>query len=104
MRMALFCEASNNLVAGLIQPNVILHSEAFGLTTETRPQTAGCAVTQFMSAWGAGYLKHRENREKLHREQLIVCRGVKLFSVKDVTITTVTTGTVTTVTITNVTV
>ena len=44
-------------------------------------------------------LKHRKNREKLHREHLIGCQGVKLFLLKDVTITTVTTATFTTVTI-----
>ena len=48
--------------------------------------------------------KHRENREKLHREHLIGCRGVKLFFLKYVTITTVTTATVTTVILTTVTI
>ena len=48
--------------------------------------------------------KHRENREKLHREHLIGCRGVKLFLIKDVTITTFTSANVTTVTITTVTI
>ena len=46
--------------------------------------------------------KHRENREKLHQEHLIGCRGVKLFLLKYATINTVTTATVTTVTITSV--
>ena len=41
--------------------------------------------------------KHSENCEKLHREPLIGCQGVKLFLLKYVTITTVTTATVTTV-------
>ena len=54
--------------------------------------------------WHNGKRKHCENREKLHREHLISCRGVKLSLLKDVTITTVTTATVTTVTTTNVTI
>ena len=48
--------------------------------------------------------KHRENCEKMHREHIIGCRGIKLFLLKDVTITSVTTATVTTVTITTVTI
>ena len=44
--------------------------------------------------------KHRQNREKLPREHLIGCQGVKLFLLKDVNITTVTTATVTTTTVT----
>ena len=61
---------------------------------------------------GSVVYKHRENREKLHREHLIGCPGVKLFLLKDViittattaTVTTATTATVTTVTITTVTI
>ena len=49
-------------------------------------------------------MKHHENSEKLHRENLIGCRGVKLSLLKYVTITTLTTAIVTTVTITNVTI
>ena len=48
--------------------------------------------------------KHCENREKLHREHLIGCQGVKWFLLKYVTIITVTTATVTTATVTTVTV
>ena len=48
--------------------------------------------------------KYLENREKLHREQIIGCLGVKLYLLKYVTITTVTTATVTSVTITTVTI
>ena len=42
--------------------------------------------------------------QKLHREYLIGCRGVKMLFLKDVTITSVTTDTVTTVTFTHVTI
>ena len=49
------------------------------------------------------YLKHRENREKLHREHLIDCQGVNLSLLNYVNITTVTTATFTTDTITTVT-
>ena len=48
--------------------------------------------------------KHCENREKLHREHLIGCGGVKLSLLKDVNITTVTTTTIASVTITTVTI
>ena len=44
-----------------------------------------------LSQIGEGEKKHRENREKLHREHLIGCPGVKLFLLKYVTITTVNT-------------
>ena len=43
-------------------------------------------------------VKYCNNREKLHRDHLIGCQGVKLFLLKGVTITSVTTATVTTVT------
>ena len=43
------------------------------------------------------HIKHCKNREKLHKEHLIGCQGVKLFLLKYVTISTVTTAIVTTV-------
>ena len=50
-------------------------------------------------------LRHHKDREKLHQDHIIGCRGVKLFLLNDVTIiTTVTSDTVTTVTITTVTI
>ena len=48
--------------------------------------------------------KHSKNREKLHKEHLIGCSGVKLSLLKDVTTTTVTATTITYVTINTVTI
>ena len=36
---------------GLLNQKVIVDFQDFGLTNEARPQTAGCTVAQFMSAW-----------------------------------------------------
>ena len=52
-------------------------------------------VADYYSAAGEQCNKHRQNREKLPREHLIGCGGVKLFLLKYVAITTVATATVT---------
>ena len=40
-------------------------------------------IFTLLSFTRSAFLKHRENREKLPREHLIRCQGVKMFLLKD---------------------